>query len=73
MPLLRMLAFTRLTRGCLVASYHQRAVDRDVDYVEERGCRCIYSDHQRNQTPATCSSSRHRAPAGTHLGRLLVR
>ena len=42
--------FARLACGCLVARYHEQTTDRDVDYVEERGCRCERSDHRRNQS-----------------------
>ena len=46
---MHLLGFARLTCGCLVAPYHERTIDRNVEYVEERGCRCACSDHRRNQ------------------------
>jgi len=48
MLLFRLLGFARLDCGCLVGRYHQLAIDRDVQYVEEKGCSCAHADHQRN-------------------------
>ena len=42
--------FARLECGCLVSLYHQTAIDRDVQYVEERGTGCHCADHRRNYT-----------------------
>jgi len=49
MPLLHLLGVARLTSECLVTRYHGQVVDRDVEYAEERGCRCICSDYKLHQ------------------------
>ena len=63
MPLSHLLGFARLSCGCLVARYHGHAVDREVDYVEERGCCCICSDHKLHQplpyTARTSTKTKH--------------
>ena len=53
MPLFRLVGFTTLSCGCLVGRYREVAIDREVDYVEEKGSGCWSSDHQRNQLVST--------------------
>ncbi len=53
MPLFRHVGFTTLSCGCLVGRYRDLAIDRKVDYIEEKGIRCWSSDHQRNQRAST--------------------
>ncbi len=53
MPLFRLVGFTTLSCGCLVARYRDVALSTEVDYVEEKGNACWSSDHQRNQAVAT--------------------
>ena len=49
MPLFRLLGFATLECGCLVGRYREMAVDRSVDYVEEKGGSCACHEHQRNE------------------------
>lgn len=49
MPLFRLVGFATLDCGCLVGRYREMAVDREVDYIEEKGGGCGCAEHQRNQ------------------------
>lgn len=49
MALLNLLGFARLGCGCLVARYRGQPIGRNVDYVEERGCDCVSTDHRLHQ------------------------
>ena len=64
--LTRLLGFTRLECGCLASRYRDKALGRDVSYVEDRGAGCRHPDHRRQQ--AVISRMRpdpppHHAPA----------
>ena len=61
MPLFRLLGFARLGCGCLVGHYHEPSIDRDIDYVEEKGFGCTCAEHQRNQPVSVAA---HAAPVG---------
>ena len=65
MLLFRLLGFARLGCGCLVGRYHQLAIDRDVDYVEEKGCTCDHADHRQNQPVAVTLHTSTNAGAST--------
>lgn len=49
MPPLQLLGFARLRCGCLIGRYLQRGASREVDYVEDKGCRCSCSDHRLHE------------------------
>ena len=59
MPPLHLIGFARLACGCLVARYHQPAARRNVEYIEEKGCRCSHYGHRRDQ-PLVSSIRRRR-------------
>ena len=65
MPLFRLVGFTTLSCGCLVGRYREVALNREVDYVEEKGNACWSSSHQRNQVVAAerATADRTRTPA----------
>ncbi len=65
MPLFRLVGFATLSCGCLVGRYREVALNREVDYVEEKGNVCWSSDHQRNQvvTSEHATADRTRTPA----------
>ena len=48
MSLVRLLGFATLACGCLVGRYLELAGNREVVYVEEKGCECASHGHRRN-------------------------
>lgn len=68
MLLFRLLGFARLGCGCLVGRYHQLAMDRDLQYVEEKGCSCTHANHRRNQPPAGGSDIARIVRRGNYRG-----
>ena len=48
MSLVRLLGFATLACGCLVGRYLELAGNREVIYVEEKGCECASHAHRRN-------------------------
>ena len=53
MPLFRLLGFTRLACGCLVARYREATANRTVSYVEDKGAGCTCIDHEHNHLALT--------------------
>ena len=49
MPPLHLIGFARFGCGCFVARYYQPAIRRNIEYVEEKGCRCPSREHRRDQ------------------------
>ena len=49
MSLVRLLGFKTLTCGCVSGRYLEIGVNREVQYIEEKGATCGQSGHQRNQ------------------------
>jgi hypothetical protein len=49
MSLVRLLGFRTLACGCVSGRYLEIGVNREVQYVEEKGATCGQSGHQRNQ------------------------
>ncbi len=50
MSLVRLLGFATLDCGCVVGRYLERANNREVSYVEEKGTTCTRHGHRRNHT-----------------------
>ena len=50
MSVVRLLGFTTLDCGCVVGRYRELATSREVNYVEEKGTRCVSCGHRRNHT-----------------------
>ena len=50
MSLVRLLGFATLDCGCVVGRYLERASNREVSYVEEKGSTCTLHAHRRNHT-----------------------
>jgi hypothetical protein len=55
MSYVRLLGFSTLPCGCVVGHYRERATEREVAYVEQKGAACGCHQHRRNHTirPAT--------------------
>jgi len=49
MSLVRLLGFKTLTCGCVSGRYWEIGVNREVQYIEEKGATCAEVGHQRNQ------------------------
>jgi len=49
MSLVRLLGFKTLACGCVSGRYLEIGVNREVQYIEEKGATCGQSGHQRNQ------------------------
>ena len=48
--IVRLLGFTTLDCGCIVGRYRELPLNRDVNYVEEKGAGCKTHGHRRNHT-----------------------
>lgn len=48
MSLVRLLGFETLSCGCTIGRYRERATNRELAYVEEKGGRCEIHGHRRN-------------------------
>jgi hypothetical protein len=49
MSLVRLLGFRTLACGCVSGRYLEIGVEREVQYIEEKGAGCAETAHQRNQ------------------------
>ena len=49
MSLVRLLGFKTLICGCVSGRYLEIGVNREVQYIEEKGATCGQTGHQRNQ------------------------
>ena len=67
MSLVRLLGFRTLGCGCVIGCYREKATERELRYVEEKGSACDVAGHRRNHTilterrPGTKSPSLTRA------------
>ena len=52
MSLVKLLGFRTIACGCVVGCYRERATEREVRFVEEKGAACTLHAHRRNQTIA---------------------
>ena len=59
MSLVKLLGFRPLPCGCLSGRYLEIGLNREVQYIEEKGQACPDDTHQRNQPLRTT-----RAPRG---------
>lgn len=48
MSLVRLLGFETLSCGCTIGRYRERATNREIRYVEEKGGHCEMHGHRRN-------------------------
>ena len=48
--IVRLLGFTTLGCGCIIGRYRELPLNRDVNYVEEKGAGCTAHGHRRNHT-----------------------
>ena len=55
------------TFGNISGRYRQVAPDREVDYVEDKGCRCACPDHQRDQLLGVSRMTPEPVPAAERI------
>lgn len=66
MSLVRLLGYTTLSCGCVSGRYQEKATNREITYIEEKGLGCGQTSHQRNQ-PVSATRVAH------GLGGVIVR
>lgn len=69
MSLVRLLGFATLACGCLVGRYLELAGNREVIYVEEKGCACESHGHRRNHAIPRTSAAADVRPARMLIAR----